>query len=69
MEYTHPLGQWLREQGITRRQFAAQLPCSVTYLSEVLNRRKVPSMRLIQTITEQTGGAVRANDFMPGGTR
>lgn len=62
-ESIHPLRRWLFEHQETLAEFAARSGVTQGFLSEIINRKKRPSMGTIEKITLATDRAVLANDF------
>lgn len=60
----HPLTRWRSEQGLTLRQVAAKLDCSIGFLSDIENFKKNPSLTFLDRIRGMAKGALRLEDFM-----
>jgi len=54
---SHPLADWIEENS-TRGEFAAAVGCSASHLSNILARRKQPSIELLGRIAVMTGNAI-----------
>jgi transcriptional regulator with XRE-family HTH domain len=59
----HPLRRWLFERQETATAFSERAGIATSYLSEVLNGIKRPSLDTIDKITVATNGEITANDF------
>jgi transcriptional regulator with XRE-family HTH domain len=57
------LGDWLMQQGMSRRAFAARIGCDQSAVTKYVLGR-VPRPAIIERIREATGGAVTANDLV-----
>ena len=55
---------YIKEGGKTRSEFARRIGISAPYLSEILSGSKRPSLDLAFKIEAETGGAVRAVDWV-----
>jgi plasmid maintenance system antidote protein VapI len=55
----------IRSSGMTRSAWADRLKVSRSYLSDLLNGKKVPSLDLAVRIERATGGAVAASSWVP----
>jgi len=51
--------------GLTRAAWAKRLGVSEPYLSQLINRRKTPSLEIAGRIERETGGAVPAMSWLP----
>jgi transcriptional regulator with XRE-family HTH domain len=56
---------FIRTSGQTRTQWADRLGISRSYLSDILNGNKMPSLVLAAAIERETGGAVMAASWAP----
>lgn len=59
----HPLKRWLFEHQETLKEFGDRTGLAPGYLSEIINGKKLPSLRAVGSITGATNGALSANDF------
>ena len=58
------LAQWLKKSGISARELAQRADTTEATISRLRNGRVQPSLELAKRISEATGGAVTANDFI-----
>ncbi|MFO7853944.1 MAG: helix-turn-helix transcriptional regulator [Paracoccaceae bacterium] len=58
------LGTYLRERGMTQREFAARIGVSRSYLSMLISGDKVPSLKTATKIEVETGGVVTATAML-----
>lgn len=63
-ETQHPLRTWLAENRETITAFSARVGFAQSFLSEILARKKAPSMQMARRIRDATGGQVSADAFM-----
>jgi transcriptional regulator with XRE-family HTH domain len=63
MDSLHPLKQWI-EKNTTPAQFARDVGISESYLSEILNLRKSPSLGLAARLSRATSGDVPIGAFV-----
>lgn len=63
----HPLRRWLFNHHVTGRAFSKRLGITSTHLSNIMNWRTLPSMKLANEISVATQGAITANDFQNKG--
>jgi transcriptional regulator with XRE-family HTH domain len=56
---------FIRTSGLTRTQWADRLGISRSYLSDILNGNKMPSLVLATAIERETGGQVLATSWVP----
>jgi DNA-binding transcriptional regulator YdaS (Cro superfamily) len=59
------LTQYIKNSGRSRTAWAADLGISKSYLSDILNGNKFPSLELAVRIQRATQGAVMAADWFP----
>lgn len=59
----HPLRRWLFEHQETMGEFGVRTGIAQSYLSEIMNNRKRPTLDTIDKITAATERAITANDF------
>ena len=59
----HPLRLWLLSNGKTLAEFAVEIGASPTYLSEVITKRRKPSLDYVDRIRRGTRGAIKAEHF------
>jgi DNA-binding transcriptional regulator YdaS (Cro superfamily) len=52
------LSQYLKDQNLTQRTFAAQVGVSPSYMNEIVQGVKAPRMTVAAKIERLTGGAV-----------
>lgn len=62
MSDSHPLADWI-EQNSSRAAFARDVDCSISHLTNILARRKRPSLDLLNRIADKTGGKFGADAF------
>lgn len=60
----HPLKRWRFEYGCSGEELAAMVGINKSYLSEIENRKKEPSLSLANKFVVKTNGAVRFEDFI-----
>ena len=65
----HPFKRWLFENEKTLAVFAAEVGVSQAMLSDIINRKKMPSMGMMVRICEATGGKLEIADFLPQESR
>ena len=65
MESHHPLARWRKNHDKTLVELAQAAGCAVSHLSQIESGKTNPSLRLIAKLKTITGGAVKAEDFMP----
>lgn len=58
------LSDWLKSQGIRRRDFAARIDVGAPMVSRLLNGARTPSMDLARRIHVETKGFVAPNDWV-----
>lgn len=61
----HPLKRWLFEREMTPTAFAGRYGFSNSTISEIVSRKKTPSLAMVARLCAATGGDLTANDFMP----
>lgn len=61
--------EFIRSSGQNRATWADRLGVSRSYLSDILNGNKTPSLDLAVRIERLTGGAVPASSWIPEGDR
>lgn len=61
----HPLSAWI-ENHTTRGEFARAIGCSESHLSNILARRKRPSVDLLASIAKATQNHYGLSDFARG---
>lgn len=57
--------EFIRNSGQNRSAWADRLEVSRSYLSDLLNGHKTPSLELAARIERTTGGAVPASSWIP----
>lgn len=57
------LDQYLKQHGITQREFAEAIGCEQPTVARFVNGDRIPSVDLMRAIAEHTGGTVMPNDF------
>lgn len=62
------LAQYIIKSGKNRTQWAARLGISKSYLSEILNQNRTPSLDLAVKIEAMTEGAVSCKSWIDGPT-
>lgn len=62
------LAAWI-DANTTRGQFAKDVGCSESHLSNVLSGKKRASIELAEAIVRRTGGAMTANDLLSAEAR
>jgi 2-dehydro-3-deoxyphosphooctonate aldolase (KDO 8-P synthase) len=65
MESHHPLARWRKNHDKTLADLAKAAGCAVSHLSQIESGKTNPSLKLIGRLKTITGGAVKAEDFMP----
>lgn len=60
----HPLVRWRFEHGLAIRAAAKIFGIGQSYLSEIENRKKEPTLRLASVIVKKTYGAVKYDDLV-----
>ena len=60
------LADWIWSQRITRTEAARRLGLSQSYVVELCQGKRLPSLRVIQRIHNETAGMVQADDFFTG---
>jgi transcriptional regulator with XRE-family HTH domain len=60
------LSNFITQSGLTRSTWAERLGVSRSYLSDVLNGNRRPSLDLAVRIARLTGGAVPVESWVPG---
>src|SRR6202171_155627 len=65
MESHHPLARWRKDHDKTLVDLAQAAGCAVSQLSQIESGKTKPSLTLIAKLETTTGGAVKAEDFMP----
>jgi 3,4-dihydroxy 2-butanone 4-phosphate synthase/GTP cyclohydrolase II len=58
------LAEYLEQHQIRRSDFAARIGKSQSYITMICSGEVWPSREAVSRITEVTGGAVTANDFV-----
>jgi len=61
----HPLKKYREATGKSLEELAVESKTSRATLSRIENGLQTPSLGLIERIREATGGAIRADDFLP----
>ena len=61
----HPLALWRKQERRTLVALADELDCAPSHLSQIESRKTNPSLGLIAKLQAITGGALKAEDFMP----
>ena len=59
------LQDYLTQQGITPSEFAKRIGVSQPTVSRYLRGVRFPRLKHLVAIERETGGAVRASDFLP----
>lgn len=59
----HPLRRWLFEHQETLETFGARAGLAPSFLSEIINGKKRPTLNAIDKITKATRKQITANDF------
>lgn len=57
--------EYITRSGLSRAAWAAKIGISRSYLSDLLNGKKDPSLRVAVDIERLTAGAVPASSWMP----
>ena len=57
------LKEYLKDSGFRTSWFAAQIPCSLTYLCSIVASKSKPSLIIRRRIADLTGGQVSEDDF------
>src|SRR6185295_3994474 len=65
METSHPLARWRKDHDKTLADLAGKAGCAVSHLSQIESGKTNPSLKLIARLQSITGGALKAEDFMP----
>jgi 2-dehydro-3-deoxyphosphooctonate aldolase (KDO 8-P synthase) len=65
MEMDHPLARWRKGSNKTLADVAQLAGCAISHLSQIESGKTNPSLKLIAKLKTITGGAVKAEDFMP----
>jgi transcriptional regulator with XRE-family HTH domain len=65
MSEIHPLRLYRDRASISLEELAKQCGSTRATLSRIENGLQSPSLALIERIRDATGGAVRADDFLP----
>lgn len=60
----HPLKKWIIDN-TSQAQFARDAEISEPFLSEILSRKKVPTLELAAKLSRATAGAVPLDAFVP----
>lgn len=60
----HPLTRWRFEYGLTISAAAKEFGCTQGYLSEIENRKKVPSLTFASNVVRITKGDVQFSDLV-----
>ena len=60
----HPLKRWRFENGLTMAETAKLLDCAQSYVSEIENRKKEPTLSFADKIVSMTLGAVDFTDLV-----
>lgn len=60
------LADWLKEQRMSRKDFADEIGVVRSYVTELCQHSKWPSRDVVTRIQAATSGAVSANDFLIG---
>jgi len=55
---------YLNEQGLSQRGFAAECGLSAAAISRIVNGSRFPSLETMRVILVKTKGRVTANDFL-----
>lgn len=63
------LSHYITKQKFTQKDFARILGISEPHLSQVINGKALPSIRLAILIERKTGGAVTLKDYSVNGKR
>lgn len=58
------LADWLKSNRVTRVAFAARIGVSPSYVTGLCSGAYWPGREVIKRITQETNGAVTANDFL-----
>jgi transcriptional regulator with XRE-family HTH domain len=58
------LGDWLAQQRMSRRTFAARIGCDQSTVTKYVLGGRVPRPAIIERIRRETKGAVTANDLV-----
>lgn len=66
VEETMWIDLWLFKEKTTHTAFAKKIGISRFYLSLIISRRRIPSLRLAKKIESATNGNVKAVDIMFG---
>jgi 2-dehydro-3-deoxyphosphooctonate aldolase (KDO 8-P synthase) len=65
MQSHHPLARWRKDHDKTLVELAHAAGCAVSHLSQIESGKTNPSLKLIARLKTITGGALKAEDFMP----
>jgi len=65
MDGYHPLDRWRKDQDKTLVDIAKAAGCAVSHLSQIESGKTNPSLKLIAKLKSISGGALKAEDFMP----
>lgn len=66
MGFAHPLAAWLEARSLGRSVFADQIGISESFLSQVLSRKRRPSLEVAVKIERATDGQVPASALLIG---
>jgi transcriptional regulator with XRE-family HTH domain len=61
----HALRLWRKENGVTLTTLASRVGVTPSHLSEVENRRNMPSIELAAKLSRETQGSVPLDAFVP----
>jgi 2-dehydro-3-deoxyphosphooctonate aldolase (KDO 8-P synthase) len=65
MDTEHPLARWRKHHDKTLMELAEAAGCAVSHLSQIESGKTNPSLKLIARLKTITGGALKAEDFLP----
>jgi len=65
MDTEHPLTCWRKHHDKTLAELAQAAGCAVSHLSQIESGKTNPSLKLIARLKTITGGALKAEDFLP----
>src|SRR5438552_13479527 len=65
MDGPPPLARWRKHHDKTLVDLAEAAGCAVSHLSQIESGKTNPSLKLIARLKTITGGALKAEDFMP----
>ena len=60
------LSDWLKENGVLRKDFAARIDVSPSYITAMCDGSVWPGRGVLESVVEATDGKVQPNDFLAG---